>query len=339
MTASITVVGAGSWGTTLAMLAAGNGHATTLVARDPETARRLGEARVNERYLPGIALPSQIDVASDPREAVSRAEVVVLAVPVGAMREAARQIAPALRAGVVVSVAKGLEQGSLLRMTEVLAEELSGRSVAIAALSGPNLAREIAAGRPAASVVASRDRAAAATVAACFQSSAFRVYTSDDPVGVELGGSLKNVVAIATGIGDGLGMGDNAKAALVTRGLAEMTRLGAACGGNPLTFAGLSGLGDLVATCVSPLSRNRRVGLGLGEGRSLAEALAALGQVAEGVWTAPAAVALGKRHGVELPIAEQVAAVLAGERTPVEAMRRLMEREQTRELWGIEPGG
>ncbi len=339
MSDRVTVVGAGSWGTTLAVLAAGNRFAVTLVARDPDSARRMHEQRVNERYLPGIALPPSIEIVADAQEAVGRAGVVVLAVPVGAMRETARRIAPVLRGGAVVSVAKGLEQGTLRRMTAVLEEELAVDRVVVAALSGPNLAREIAAGQPAASVVASRDRAAAAAVAACFQSAAFRIYTSDDPVGVELGGSLKNVVAIAAGIGDGLGMGDNAKAALVTRGLAEMTRLGAACGGNPLTFAGLSGLGDLVATCASPLSRNRRVGLGLGEGRSLAETLAMLGQVAEGVWTAPAAVALGQRHGVELPIAAQVAAVLAGERTPVEAMRRLMAREQTRELWGIEPGG
>lgn len=337
MAERVTIIGTGSWGTTLAILAAGGGQPVTLVARDAATARRLAADRVNERYLPEIGLPPSVEVSADALAAAAQADVVVLAVPTGAVRLAARSLVRSLADGaVVVSVAKGLERTSLRRMSEVLEEELAGSGAAIAALSGPNLAREIAAGQPAATVVASRDAAAAAEIAARFQSPTFRVYTSDDPVGVELGGSLKNVVAIAAGIGDGLGMGDNAKAALVTRGLAEMTRLGVACGANPLTFAGLSGLGDLVATCTSPLSRNRRVGVGLGEGRELGEVTASLGQVAEGVWTAPAAVELGRRHGVELPIAEQVAAVLAGVHSPADAMTRLLARGQTHELWGFD---
>jgi glycerol-3-phosphate dehydrogenase (NAD(P)+) len=252
-------------------------------------------------------------------------------VPAQSLRANAARLAACLPDGsIVVSAAKGIELESGRRMTEVLAETLPG-SPALCALSGPNLADEIAHGLPATTVVAGPPEAAR-RVQRALTSPGFRVYTHDDVTGVELGGALKNVVALAAGIGDGLGYGDNAKAALITRGLAEITRLGVALGANPLTFAGLSGLGDVIATCASPLSRNRRVGEELGRGRALAEILADLHHVAEGVPTTTAACALAERHGVELPIAGGMAAVLSGELTPAEGARRLMQREPRGEL-------
>jgi glycerol-3-phosphate dehydrogenase (NAD(P)+) len=328
----VTVLGAGSWGVVLAALAARAGNETALWVRDGGIAAEMRETRVNARYMPDLQLAPEIDITSDLRAALAGADLVIVAVPTSGVREVARTAAPFVRDAVVVSAAKGLEPHSLLRMTEVLAWELP--NVAHCVLSGPNLAREIAAGMAAAATIASEDREAAAFAQATLMTPQFRVYTHDDVVGVEIGGAMKNVVALAAGMADGLAAGDNAKAALMTRGLAEMARLGTALGANPLTIAGLSGLGDLIATCGSPLSRNNRAGRMLAEGLDVPAVRARLGQTAEGIATAPAAVELGRRHGVEMPIAEGVCAVLAGRLSPRDAVALLMEREPRTEIDG-----
>lgn len=330
----IAIIGAGSWGTTLALLAARAGHAVTLVARDVAAADRIASTRANERYLPHVPLPDGVAVTSDPA-ACQGAALVLFVVPTQAMREAARMLAPFIGDAVVVSAAKGLERGTLLRMTEVLRESLPRSTVdRICALSGPNLAAEIAGGKPAAAVVAGPDPAAEAA-RVLLMGSQFRCYTSRDVVGVEIGGALKNVIALGAGIGDGLGAGDNAKAAFLTRGIAEIARLGVAVGADPLTFAGLAGIGDLIATCASPLSRNRRVGQELASGRSLADILAGMEQVAEGVATTAAARELGRRSGVELPITDQMHAVLFEGKSPFVAVADLMRRDAKDELDGL----
>jgi glycerol-3-phosphate dehydrogenase (NAD(P)+) len=258
-----------------------------------------------------------------------------VAVPSAHLRTTLQRLAPLLdERAVLVSLVKGIEQGTNLRMSQVIEQELPGRGVAV--LSGPNLAREIAAGKPAGSVVAAADGELAADIAALLSGDRFRVYTNPDVVGVELAGALKNVVALAAGMVDGLGFGDSAKAGIITRGLAEMTRLGVAAGANPLTFAGLAGVGDLIATCMSPLSRNRRAGELLASGVSWTDAAAQLNGVAEGVFTVAGALALGAAHGVELPIAEQVSAVISDGRPPLEAVAALMGREPKGELAGLE---
>ncbi len=286
----VAVLGAGSWGTTLAVVAARAGRSVALWDRDPERAAAIERGRRNERFLPDLRLPPAVTVTAEMAAACEGAAVVLFAVPTHAMRETAAAFAGLGLSPVVASVAKGLERGSLLRMTETIAGAAphlpAGR---IAAISGPNLAGEIAAGRPAATVVAAPDRDAAETVRAALMTDRFRLYTHDDVVGVEIGGALKNVIALGAGMGDALEAGDNAKAAFVTRGLAEIARLGVALGANPLTFAGLAGIGDLIATCASPLSRNRRAGQMLGQGLGVAAVRERLGQVAEGIATAGAA--------------------------------------------------
>ena len=323
---TVAVVGAGSWGTALSMLAARAGSRATLWAREP-LASDIARLRENARYLPGSALPDAVVVTGDLAAVLAGSAVVVFAVPSHAIRTVARAAAPHLGAAVPVSAAKGLEPGTLLRLTEVLADELGPDAAPVCALSGPNLAKEIAAGKAAAATIASADRDAAAVARAALMSPRFRLYTHDDVVGVEIGGALKNVVALAAGMSDGLEAGDNAKAALMTRGLAEIARLGVALGANPLTFSGLSGLGDLIATCASPLSRNNRAGRMLAAGLDVATIRARLGETAEGIATAPAALELGRRHGVELPITALVCAVLAGSIAPADAVSLLMERE------------
>jgi glycerol-3-phosphate dehydrogenase (NAD(P)+) len=322
----LAVVGGGSWGTTLAATTAAAGRSVTLLVRDEATAQRLRADRRNARYLPDLVVPDSLHVESEFDVACENAAVIVLAVPTTAMRTTAAALKPFVGAAVVVSAAKGLERGTLLRMSEVIAQEVDGTTRACA-LSGPNLAGEIAAGKPAASVLAGVDAAAVVRAAMLLQMPRFRIYTSRDLLGVEIGGSLKNVVAVAAGIADGLGVGDNAKAALMTRGLAEIARLGVAMGAEPMTFAGLAGLGDLVATCASPHSRNRRVGLALARGERLDAIEASLGQVAEGIGTTRAAVELARRHGVELPIAEQLHAVMFGGKSPSDAIAALLARE------------
>jgi glycerol-3-phosphate dehydrogenase (NAD(P)+) len=327
----ITVLGAGAWGTTLALLLADAERPVGLWAHSAESAERLAHERTNERYLPGVVLPPNVRIITDDGFLAEPHRLFVLAVPSAHLRSTTRRLAPILAQETpILSVVKGIEDGTHLRMSEVLAEELPGRP--IGALSGPNLAREIAAGKPAASVVASLDERLADEVASVLSSDRFRVYTNPDVIGVELSGALKNVVALAAGMVDGLGLGDSGKAGIITRGLAEMTRLGVAAGAHPLTFAGLAGVGDLIATCMSPLSRNRRCGELIAIGVPWPEAGKRLSGVAEGVATVTGALSLAAVHGVEMPIAEQVRAVVFANRSPLEALAGLMARSPKDEL-------
>jgi glycerol-3-phosphate dehydrogenase (NAD(P)+) len=323
-TSGVVVVGAGSWGTTIALLLGSKGP-TTLWARSPELASLVTATRENRRYLPGIPLPETLHVTSSLADAVAGASVVLVAVPSHGFRSVLETMAPALPSGAaVVSLAKGIEAGTSRRMSELVAEVLPGRPVGV--LTGPNLSHEVAAGQPAATVVACGDEAVARRVQELLHCATFRVYTGSDVVGCEVAGASKNVIAIAAGVCDGLGFGENTRAVLVTRGLAEQVRLGLALGGHALTFGGLAGVGDLVATCTSPQSRNRSVGVELGRGRRLDEVLSGMHMVAEGVRTAGPLVALAQAHGVEMPIAAQVAALVAHETSPAEAVATLMER-------------
>jgi glycerol-3-phosphate dehydrogenase (NAD(P)+) len=332
----VAVVGAGSWGTAVAAIAAGNAD-TILWARRPELADAMRERRENPEYLAGLPLPDALEFTADLEDACGRADVVVLGVPSHGLRGVLTEAAAFIGADVpVVSLAKGVEQGTLRRMTEVVDEVLTAHSSEqVGVLTGPNLAREIAAGQPAASVVAMRDPAAAAALQQLFMAATFRVYTNRDVVGCEIAGALKNVMAIAAGIADGLGYGDNTKAALLTRGLAELTRLGVALGGEPLTFSGLAGMGDLVATCTSTQSRNRTVGVELGKGRSLDDIVAEMKMVAEGVKSTAAVLELARRNHIEMPIAEQVGAVLYEGKRADDLVPALMLRQAKAELHGI----
>ena len=334
MTDQVGVIGAGAWGTTLAVRLAAAERPVTLWAHSAEANARLAAERENRRYLPGITFPPNIRVASDDAHLGEPYRLYLVAVPSAHLRATLRRLAGELdRNAAILSVVKGIEEGSQRRMSEVIGEELPGARVAV--LSGPNLAREIAAGKPAGSVVASEDAALAEELAALLAGDRFRLYTNPDVVGVELCGALKNVIALAAGMVDGLGMGDSAKAAIITRGLAEMTRLGVAAGANPLTFAGLAGVGDLIATCMSPLSRNRRAGELMAGGMAWEDAARKLTGVAEGVATVRGALALAAAHGIELPIAEQVAAVVHDGRAPMEAVAELMSRQPKGELTGL----
>jgi len=313
---------------------------TVLWARRPEVAGQVEAERRNPDYVPNLALPPTLTATGDLAGALAGADVVVMAVPSHGFRSVLSAATPHLEArAAVVTVAKGVEQGSLKRMTEVVAEVAPGHPYAV--LTGPNLAEEVGLGQPTASVVAARgadgqcDRQLAAHLQALLSTGSFRVYTNDDLVGCELGGSVKNVMAIASGISDGMGFGDNARAALITRGLAEMTRLGVVLGGQALTFAGLAGLGDLVATCMSARSRNRWVGEQLGRGRTIADITAGTRMVAEGVRSSRAVVDLAARAGVEAPIACEVEAVIHhGKRAP-DALASLMTRVTGPELYGF----
>ena len=320
----IAVVGTTAWGTTLAVLLARNGAQTTLLARTAEEAAALERARANERRLPGTPFPDGLRAAAG-AETVREAQLVCFAVPSHTLDEnveaVARAVAPDAR---VLSATKGIDKRSGRRMSEVLADALPGRPVA--ALSGPNLSREIAAGLPSTTVIAG-SAAAVEDWREALHSATFRVYTSDDIVGVELGGALKNIFAIAAGMVDAYGYGDNAKAAVITRGLAELTRLGVAAGADPLTFQGLAGVGDLVATSISPLSRNRRLGELLAHGTPLDEALGRLGETAEGATTIPAALTLARRLGVEMPITEGLHAILYAGVRPEAAIEALLQRD------------
>ncbi len=324
----LAVIGGGAWGTTLAMVAARAGTPVTLVVRDSGDADLMRHEGRHPRSLKGIALPAEIDVTTDATQALRGAGAVILAIPTQKLRAGISTLAPLLSGKIVVSAAKGIEVGTLMRPTEIVADVLGDHGATpICALSGPNLAMEIAQGKPGTTVVASENADAAANVQALLMGPTFRVYTSDDVVGVEMGGALKNIIAIGAGIGDGLGAGDNAKAAFMTRGIVEMSRLGIAHGAQALTFAGLSGIGDLIATCSSGLSRNHQVGVGLASGRSLDDVLAGMSEVAEGVDTTRAAIALAHRSEVEMPIAEQMFEVLFRGKSPLDAVRDLMSRE------------
>lgn len=331
MSDQVGVIGAGAWGTTLAVLLAEAGCPVSLWAHAPETAARLARERANERYVPGVSFPPNLRVVTQDARLAEPHRAYVLAVPSAHLRTTLRDLGPWLAPGVpLLSVVKGIEEGTHRRMSEVASDELPGRSVA--ALSGPNLAREIAAGKPAAAVIASADADLAADLAEVVGSDRFRIYTNPDIIGVELAGALKNIVALAAGMVDGLGFGDSAKAGIITRGLAEMTRLGVAAGAHPLTFAGLAGVGDLIATCMSPLSRNRRAGELIASGVPWPEAAGQLTGVAEGVATIAGALELAAAHGVEMPIAEQARAVVHEGRSPLAAMAELMGRAQQDEL-------
>jgi glycerol-3-phosphate dehydrogenase (NAD(P)+) len=320
------VVGAGAWGTALADLLAMNGGDATLWAFEADVASAIDERRENPRFLPGVRLAATLRASSDLGECLADAELVVYAVPSAHLRRVAKQGAAATPSRAILAVAtKGIEQGTLALMTEVIEAELPKRPVV--AVSGPSFAAEVAARQPTAVVAASRDVVAAQLVQERLSSSAFRVYTHDDVIGVELGGSLKNVMAVATGIAEGVGLGFNSRAALITRGLAEMTRLGLALGAQESSFAGLAGIGDLVLTCTGALSRNRAVGLAVGRGASLEEALAGKETVAEGVATARSARELAHREGVEMPIVEMVHRVLFESYPARNSVIDLMSRE------------
>ena len=323
---AVAVIGAGSWGTALAVQLARSGMTVRLWARDPDSARAIGEARENRRYLPGAALAGEVLVTADHAEALDGSELVILAVPSHFLRGVLQPMAASVpSAAVLLSATKGFEPSSALRMSEVLGQVLPGSSVAV--LSGPSFAREVAAGQPTALVVASTDAGVARHLQERLSAPAFRLYTNRDVVGVEIGGALKNVMAIATGLSDGLGLGENARAALITRGLAETGRLALALGGQPSTLAGLAGLGDLVLTCTGSQSRNHRLGLAIAGGQSLARVEASTPMVAEGVRTVASALLLAGRAGVSLPICDEVSAVLFGAKPGKEALASLLARE------------
>jgi len=311
------VIGAGSWGTTVAALVAPK-HPTMLWARSPDVAKTINTEHVNRAYLTEFTLPAELRATSDMEEAVADADILIVGVPTTGFRSILEQTLPYIRPWIpVVSLAKGLERGTLMRMSEVVKEVLPGHPSAV--LTGPNIAREILHGKAAASVLATEDLAVASALQAHLTRGLFRVYVNDDVVGCEIGGALKNVVAIAAGIGQGLDVGDNTRAAVISRGLAELSRLAMAMGAQAMTLAGLAGMGDLIATCMSPHSRNRAVGEALGRGRPLDEILSEMQMVAEGVNTAALALELGARHGVELPICSMIHRVILGELAPADA--------------------
>jgi glycerol-3-phosphate dehydrogenase (NAD(P)+) len=322
----IAVLGAGAWGTAITLaLARRGGHNLTLWAHSAALADQLIETGENLPYLPGFTLPADVQVTSDLVAAIFEADTIVSVTPSAHLRSTMQKIAPALtRKQIILCASKGLEEGSFLRVTQVIASVTDNPC---GVLSGPSFAQEVAAGQPTACVVASQSSNAALAVQKDFSSPSLRLYTNDDVAGVELGGSLKNVIALASGVIHGLGMGHNTSAALITRGIAEITRLAVACGGRRQTLAGLSGIGDLVLTCTGSLSRNRSVGIELGKSRKLPEILAGMnGKVAEGVHSTKAALGLAARYGVEMPIAEQMDAVLHKGKSPRDAIRDLMSR-------------
>ncbi len=331
----IAVIGAGAWGTGLAIaLGRNKSHAVRLWALEPEVRQSIAQARENLQFLPGCQIPETVSVTGDLEEALTGAEIVISAMPSQHCRKLFQQMRPHVSDKMLfVSATKGLEEDGLLRMTQVISAELSHFRARVGALSGPTFAREVARGDPTAITIASTDAGLAEAVQREFSDPTFRLYTNDDVIGVELGGALKNVIAIAAGVCDGLGLGHNSIAALITRGLAEITRLAVACGGEARTLAGLAGLGDLVLTCTGGLSRNRSVGAELGRGRKLPEIIAGMhGAVAEGVFTTTAAVGLARANSVEMPITQQMHAILHEGKPPRDAIRELMTRSAKSEI-------
>jgi glycerol-3-phosphate dehydrogenase (NAD(P)+) len=325
---TIAILGAGSWGTALAVHLARIGHDVRLWARDDRLAEQMAAERANTSYLSDAVFPDRVTPTADVSAALAGAQFAVFAVPSHGFRAVVRRASRSIPDdAVLVSATKGIEPDSLQRMSQVIAAEADGRRPVVV-LSGPSFAAEVAQGLPTVVVAASSSPGAAERVQDRFRGAAFRLYVSDDVAGVEIGGAMKNIIAIAAGAVQGLGLGHNSMAALITRGLAEISRLACAEGGRRDTLAGLSGLGDLVLTCTGDLSRNRHVGIELGRGRSLNDILSGMRMVAEGVRTTGAALALGARHGIELPIAAQMAAVLDGGRSPLEAVEALMGRRQ-----------
>lgn len=327
----IAIIGAGAWGTALSILLGREGsHRIRLWAHEREVCESIALRRVNDIFLPGQVIPECVTPCNDLKDAIQAADIVVSVMPSQHCRSLFEEMRPHLQPNTdMVSATKGLEEGSLLRMTQVIAQVIGdeGQTPRIGALSGPSFAVEAARGDPTAVAFASRNLDLARTIQQQFSHASFRVYTNEDPIGVELGGALKNTIAIAAGVSAGLGLGHNSVAALITRGLAEMTRLVVACGGRAETMAGLAGLGDLVLTCTGGLSRNRSVGVELGRGKKLPEILAAMhGMVAEGVFTTTAAVGLARAHGIEMPITEQMYAILHQGKDPRTAIHELMTR-------------
>jgi glycerol-3-phosphate dehydrogenase (NAD(P)+) len=322
MRLKVGLLGGGSWGTTVASVVSRNAP-ITLWARDAETVDGINSDNENRRYLPGIKLPPALRATADMAEVVAGADVLVMGVPSHSFRSVLEEARSHLRPWVpVISLTKGLELSSGKRMTELIEEVLPGHPVGV--LTGPNLAREIMTGQAAASVLSMEDEIVVRALQPVFHSGLFRVYTNTDLLGCELGGVLKNIIAIAVGMGDGLGAGDNTRSALMTRGLSEITRLGVAMGGRAETFAGLTGMGDLIATCTSPLSRNRHVGVELGKGRPIDEIIAGMNMVAEGVKSAPTVIALAERYGLDMPIARDVFDVTQGKRSAQDVFRGLL---------------
>lgn len=333
---SVGVIGSGAWGTTLALLLANKGIATTLWEYRPERAAAMQQQRENTFFLPGFHFPDTLRVTSDTAAASQGKDMLLLVTPSQRMRENLRVFASYVsKETLLVSASKGIEIDTLKRMTEIICEELPTERKRVAALSGPNIAHEVATGRPTAAVVAAYDKEAGVHIRTLLSTEHFRVYTAHDVIGVELGGALKNIIAIGAGFNDGMGYGENAKAAFITRGLAEISRLGIAVGAKPLTFSGLAGIGDLIATCASPLSRNQQLGRRLAQGEKLEDILASTRTVAEGVSTTRAALQLAARYQVEMPITELLGLVLFEGLDPHKAVPELMMRDLKNELEGI----
>ena len=333
--ASIAVIGAGSWGTALAKLLSDKGHRVSLWAHRPEHVKQIRQEKENSTYLPGFFLSDRLTPLSDLAEVVREKNFIVMVVPSHVFRSVFSQVVPLLaEKTIVVSATKGIENESLMTMSQVMEDELSKceKKAEVGVLTGPSFAKEVAAGTPTAVTVASHDLETARTIQDLFFTERFRVYTSTDIIGQELGAALKNIIAVAAGICDGLGYGTNTRAALITRGLAEITRLGVKMGANPLTFSGLGGMGDLVLTCTGDLSRNRTVGLKLGQGKKLADILKEMNMVAEAVKTTKSAMALARREQVDMPILEQIYLVLYEEKDCREAVHDLLTRDQKEEM-------
>ncbi len=325
--AKVSVIGAGSWGTALASLLCKNGHEVTLWSIVEAEVEMLREKREHVDKLPGVKLSESMEITTDLQKAVRGAELMVLAVPSPFTRSTARKMAPLVEKGqLIVNVAKGIEESTLMTLTDIIEEEIPGCRAAV--LSGPSHAEEVGRGLPTTVVAGARDRETAEFIQNIFMNQVFRVYTSPDMLGIELGGALKNVIALAAGIADGLGYGDNTKAALITRGIVEMSRIGVACGGRIETFQGLTGIGDLIVTCASVHSRNRKAGFLMGQGKTMKEAMDEVKMVVEGVYSAKAAVALARKYHVEIPIIEQVHAVLFEDKSAREAVAGLMVRDK-----------
>lgn len=331
----VSVIGSGSWGTTLSILLYDNGHEVKLWFRREDYLDKVKITRENYFYLPGVKIPEGILLTSDLNEALNGSDIVVLAVPTQHIRNIIkREEFKAHKAKVIVNVAKGIENETLMRVSEII-EDIFQSDENYCVLSGPSHAEEVVLKKPTAVVVASLNKDLAQFVQSAFMNGYFRVYTSDDVIGVELGGALKNIIAIATGIADGIGFGDNARAALMTRGIAEIVRLGVAMGAKLETFAGLSGIGDLIVTCTSKYSRNRFVGEQIGKGKKLDEVLKNMVMVAEGVWTTISAVELSKKYNVEMPITNVVYDILFNDKDPIKATYELMGRTAKPEIWGL----
>lgn len=329
----VAIIGGGSWGTTVGSLVARKAHAT-LWARDEETVKNINELNQNKKYLDGFPLNKNLKASNSLEETLVEADVVVMAVPSQNYRSVLEKMKPFIRPWIpIVSLSKGLEQGTCLRMTEIVEEILPEHPVGV--LTGPNLAKEILQGQAAAAVIAMEDKNIGKALQKIFSTGLFRVYTNTDVIGCEVAGALKNVIAIAAGMGDGAGAGDNTRATVITRGLSELSRLGVAMGGKRRTFAGLAGMGDLLATCISPLSRNRSVGIKLGQGKNIEEIISEMSMVAEGVKTSGVVIELAKKYKVEMPIAHEVYKVVNGEGTVMESFRGLIKTKSGSEA---EPG-